>query len=176
MSFTINGTTGINLGTQPLTGSLPDANAPSGSVIQVVQGVLTTSASMTGTSQTSMGLSASITPTSASSKILITISGIWGISAGNLAIWRCYRGGSPIGGSSWQDSFATSQHQTGGATTGMATFLNWCYLDSPATTSSTTYTLYVASDNAGATIYFNRRPQDSGNTGVSTMTLMEIAA
>jgi hypothetical protein len=48
-------------------------------------------------------------------------------------------------------------------------------LDSPATTSPVTYTLYFKTDNSGNTSLFNFR-NGGAETGMATMTLMEIAA
>jgi hypothetical protein len=53
------------------------------------------------------------------------------------------------------------------------------FLDSPATTSSTTYKLQIISDG-GQTHYINRNARDEDGSyeprGVSTITVMEIAA
>jgi hypothetical protein len=62
-----------------LTGQVPDANAPSGSVLQVVQGNTSTEVNTSGTSYVDTGLSASITPSSASSKILVLVSQNFGV-------------------------------------------------------------------------------------------------
>ena len=53
------------------------------------------------------------------------------------------------------------------------------YLDSPATTSSTTYSVTVSSNDSGQLIYINRSNADTDNSGhqrnISTITVMEIA-
>jgi hypothetical protein len=53
------------------------------------------------------------------------------------------------------------------------------YLDSPATTSATTYQVQLVSLNTSNTAYVNRTHTDSDNTiyarGASTITVMEIA-
>ena len=70
MPFTINGTTGINLGTQPLTGSLPDANAPSGSVLQVVYATISIPSEVAlGSGGSYTTSTVSITPTFSNSTI-----------------------------------------------------------------------------------------------------------
>ena len=56
---------------------------------------------------------------------------------------------------------------------------SYILLDSPATTSATTYQLYLKNDNAVA-CFFNRSPNDQNNNvgkrGISTITLWEIGA
>ena len=164
MSFTINGTTGINLATQPLTGALPDANAPSGSVIQVVQGTYGTATTTSATSFTSTGLTASITPSSSTSKILIIASlAVDTSSNGEQAYFAVYRNSSTnLSGTvnGFGNAYATSSRVIG--------MLATSYLDSPATTSSTTYTVYVRSNGSNIIAFQGNSP--------AYITLMEIAA
>ena len=47
------------------------------------------------------------------------------------------------------------------------------YIDSPSSTSELTYKLKVVTANA--TMYINRRGLNTGFTGATTLTLMEIA-
>ena len=67
-------TSGINASALS-AGTLPGARLPAGSVLQVVSTTKTDTFTMTGQTQTAItGLTATITPTSASSKILIIVS------------------------------------------------------------------------------------------------------
>jgi hypothetical protein len=158
MPFTINGTTGIDLGTQPLTGSLPDANAPVGSVIQVVQGTYTTQQSTTSTSFVASGVAASITPSSSSNKVLVEVS-MNGVTTTGGCFYTIYRDATNLGSGS-NSCFAVVSASAGDAPLSMR------FLDSPATTSSTTYTVYYkVNTGTGYTT-----PQ-----GVSIVTLSEIA-
>jgi len=54
------------------------------------------------------------------------------------------------------------------------------YLDSPATTSATTYKIQIYNNNGSGTIYINRSQDDTNASnfprGVSSITVMEIAA
>ena len=50
------------------------------------------------------------------------------------------------------------------------------YLDSPNTTLTITYQIYVGANDANATLYVNRRGVGAHVNGVSTITAMEIAA
>lgn len=163
MAFTINGTTGINLGTQPLTGSLPDANAPVGSVIQVVTGSYSVGVNTTSTSYVDTGLTASITPMFATSKILVIVSQS-GLGTGTNAsgVSCCL-----VKNSTQLIEFAAyyMYSAVGSPVSACAT-----YLDSPATTSSTTYKTQYKRGTGSGNVYAN------DNNATSTITLMEIAA
>jgi hypothetical protein len=165
MAFTISGTNGINLGTQPLTGVLPDANAPSGSVIQVVNSTYSTQTATTSTSFVTTGLSASITPSSSSSKILIVASYTALDTTTYQQSWHTiYRGSTNLGHSSY------GMLQWYGNVNNPYSFqVALSYLDSPSTTSSTTYSTYMRS-GSGQSI----RAFESGTVG--SIILMEIAA
>lgn len=167
MAFTINGTSGINLATQPLTGSLPDANAPSGSVIQVVSFTTNTPASNTTTTYADTGLTLSITPTSASSKILVilTQAGTEKSSANtaNGVNLQLLRDGNVL------SIFGVAQLYTGTTISNLGS-VSTNYLDSPATTSTVTYKTQFRNYTNAATVYV----QSNGDR--SSITLMEIAA
>jgi hypothetical protein len=141
------------------SGTLPFSVMPAGSVLQVVSTTTTLSFSTSSGSFVTTGLTASITPKSATNKILILISGIFSTQSSNLSTQLAvYRGGSAV---------LTVGGQYAAAAGYMAVFNSPQYLDSPATTSSTTYTLY------------SRISAGAGTTSCSdptTITLMEIAA
>ena len=185
MAFTINGTTGIDLGTQPLTGSLPDANAPVGSVIQVVSTTKTDTFSMTGLTYTSVtGLTASITPISATSKILVIVNMTCGLTSDSVVFTRLMRGGTAIdiGDAAGSRTQATAATYTGGSASVVYQLLpqNMNFLDSPSTTSSTTYGVQIKGEDGGVSVYVNRAGNDADSAGrartASTITVMEIAA
>jgi hypothetical protein len=93
------------------------------------------------------------------------------------------RGATPIGvgataGS--RRSISTGYNQpTSNANQGMGSFII-SVLDSPATTSATTYKIQATGDQAGSIIYVNRGQTDLDNIthmrGASTITAMEISA
>jgi hypothetical protein len=149
------------------SGTLPAARLPAGSVLQVVQGTLngqTTYNSPTSFTQTS--LTASITPTSASSKILVIMGNVYyNSSSGQNFQATIYRNNStnisPNSGNAFPVSFI------GGATEIKVPFtIN--YLDSPATTSSTSYTCWVRVTGGNLSL--------GDGSGAGTVILMEIAA
>ena len=129
-----------------------------------------TSATTTGASTTtastaysSTGLTASITPTSSSSKIVVLANCVTYTNGNGRGIsMQLARGATTV----WGNTGAYVSY--GGASTVVSTFsLN--YLDSPATTSSTTYTLkFSAPDSATVTVQWDNQ--------TSVMTLMEISA
>jgi hypothetical protein len=156
----------------------------SGQIIkQVVSTTKTDNFAMSGTSQVAItGLTATITPTNAANKILIMVT-IGGYAQGSgQGRFILTRGGSTISGavgvtagSRLSDSFTIAM-ASGGVTQVTGGIQ---YLDSPATTSPTTYGLSVSSNDGGQAIYINYSLADSDNNGaqrnISTITLMEVA-
>jgi hypothetical protein len=150
---------------------------PAGSVIQVVQTYLQSNFSTSSTSYTNVtGLSASITPTKSSSKILVMVSVMMDGYA-NQNFMAVTRGGSLIGQSSGGTSFNGMANSWGFGSGSSGFTLVSNYLDSPATTSSTTYQVQVAKPSSGGSpsnLFVNTTV--NGNFGgVSSVTLLEIA-
>lgn len=147
------------------------AAAGGGKVLQVVSATTTTSANITSTSYTDTNITATITPTSATSKILILI------SAQNLAYWsstntvvqikaQLLRGATQI-----LEDLIFSQLESASSGSGYkGNSSSISYYDSPATTSATTYKLQAAKV-LGNGIYFQ-----GSNSNASTITLLEIGA
>jgi hypothetical protein len=137
-------------------------------ILQVVQGVTSTAVTNTTTTQVDTGLTATITPQSATSKILVLVSQVaCEKTAGNIDNGLnlfLYRGASQI------QQFAYAGGYTATALQTISTF-STIYLDSPATTSATTYkTRFTNFVNAiSVTVQV-------GNLAQSTITLMEISA
>ena len=150
-------------------GSLPANVIGAGAVLQVVSASTTTRTSTTSTSYVDCtNVTASITPTSATSKILVlvTATGLLRPSnAGESVSLRLLRSATTI--------FEQVNIMFSGSTNlDLVCPSNMIYLDSPATTSSTTYKLQFKARLGSGTIYIN---QDNAND-VSSITLMEIAA
>ena len=166
------------------TQTIPRGTLPTGSVLQVVSTTKTDTFTMTGQTMTTItGLTATLTPTSSSSKILImvTIGGFaQGTGQGRFILQRSSADITgalgTTAGSRLSDTFTIS-----GPTSGAPQIVGGItYLDSPATTSSTTYSVAVSSNDAGQLIYINRSNADSDNSGhqrnISTITVMEVSA
>ena len=167
--FGVNGSgalTGATLVSPTITG-LTAAALPAGSVLQVVQGTYATPTSTTSQSGVSTGLAASITPKFSTSKIIVIAmqTGLLNTgsvySAMNLFLVR----------NSTVLNTALSLGYSGNT---LSTFqpgpVTLSYLDSPATTSSITYTTQFCQQPGGAgTVTVQNASQ------ISTITLMEIA-
>lgn len=179
---------GTNTITLPAsTGTVITTGSPqSGSVLQVVSTFYNAqiSQSSTGTWSNIAGLTASITPKFSTSKILVMVSvGKVGQSGGTQTTsFRLTRGGSGIGvgspsGSQVAASFSNIQWVND---SNHAQGTSYQYLDSPTTTSSTSYSVDWY-PQTGNTAYLNRNA--GGGTGSETynaaagssITLMEIA-
>jgi len=163
----VAGTTVLTL--PAVSGTVLTTTSPKvGNVLQVIQSpVYKTQATNSTTTYADTGLSASITPTSASSKILVIVSQSVYKSAGNsgnAVDIKLFRGATDLG------QLVYVQGYTGTAVVlySIATFQ---YLDSPATTSATTYKTQFANFTAASLV--SVQPD---NNGPSTITLMEIAA
>ena len=165
-----------------LTGTIAAAALPAGSVLQVVSTTLATTVSTTSVSPTYVditGLSVSITPRSASNKILISASVHRGISVNDLSFFQFMRDSTAIGigdaaGSRTRATMAVYFGNGDAISQIGAQAMN--YLDSPSTTSATTYKVQFCT--ASGTTYINRNSADANNSTVprtiSTITVMEI--
>ena len=158
---TISGVSATGLTTAQTVAS---AQLPAGSVLQVVNATYNTQSTTTSTSPVATGLTASITPKFSTSKILVLINCDTGVVAsGNGVIVQLWRGGSSIFAVAPASAYITVAGLAQNNSTASAN-----YLDSPATTSSTAYTVYFATVNAGTAFFCI-------NSNQSTLTLMEIA-
>ena len=148
-----------------------------GSVLQVVQANTNTTVTVSTNTYTDTGLSASITPTSATSKILVLVNQqcvVNSYAGPNGLGLRLLRGSTTIFNPSPSDAFGPFLIY-GYAGNAIWTTVSLSYLDSPATTSSTTYkTQGRPYDSTLSSSGF----QAAGATivGTSVITLLEIAA
>jgi len=181
MSTIIDGTAGITF--PVVAGSTSAVQASSGKVLQVVSTTKTDTFTTTSTSFTDItGISVSITPSSATSKILVICSLQFGNSSGSgYAIFRMLRDASVI-----NNGIAAGSRNSGilggnifNADGNTGSILATNFLDSPSTTSATTYKMQVA-QTAGSTAYIGTGNSDGNISGIvrsaSTITVMEIAA
>jgi hypothetical protein len=161
MAVTIDGTSGITFPNSTV-------QASAGQVLQVVQ---TTSSTIFSSSSTSFvtptGLSATITPKFSTSKVLVIAR--LSCSGSRSSVITLYS--QLIRNSTALDGSFPSTSATPDYSFVNERFIN--YLDSPATTSATTYSVQFRGDGAGW--YVNANGFGSNN-GLTTITLMEIAA
>ena len=150
---------------------IADAAMPSGAVLQVVQTVKTDSFVTSSNSLVDItGFSATITPLSTSSKILVDIRlGGYEASTATIMAFNLLRGSTSIAtgtaGEGAARTMAITINGDRGESTGML------FLDSPSTTSATTYKLQMST--SGGTVALNIR--ESYYSVISTLTLTEIA-
>jgi hypothetical protein len=149
------------------------APAGGGKVLQVVTATTSSSTQTFSTSYADTGLTASITPSSTNSKVLVLVSqNFWvGRNGTSLSLGaRLMRGSTEI-----QKKWPTALETPGATSNPLVSNVDMgsSYLDSPATTSSTTYKtqfkLNVA-DSGGWGAYANY------DSTVSSITLLEIGA
>jgi hypothetical protein len=153
-----------------------------GKILQVVTVLKQDSFTTTSTSYTDVtGLTVSITPTSATSTILVMVSlGLGNLTQTGLSRGQILRGATVVGagtpvGLRVAGSFAY-QPQT---TTAAVPTQNMTFVDSPATTSATTYKIQIASDAGTSTVGYGYN-SDANVAQVirnaSAITLMEVSA
>lgn len=140
-----------------------------GKVLQVVNAIYTTGTATTTSTFADTGLTASITPTSATSKVLVFITmPVYKDTSDTTGQFKVLRGATEIATLSNAGYTAS-----GGANDVGAVAIN--YLDSPATTSATTYKVQFASSANSSRIRINDiRLGTVVNS--SSITLMEIGA
>jgi len=146
---------------------------PTGGIIQVVNGNTSTAVTSTATSTwVDTGITATITPTSTSSKIIVQINicGIWGNSGQiwNRAGFQFLRGSTVIGVTALAQGWdrTTSENREAGAM--------YSIYDSPATTSATTYKVQFQAEALSSTTGI--AVQKDGNSGQSNIFLYEVSA
>lgn len=148
--------------------------AGGGKVLQVVSATTTTSTTVTGTTLTDTNITATITPTSATSKILVLVAAtVQMYSSGSVNQigmgMNLLRGSTVVfednaNGEGWYFTNGyNAYHQLAGIQT-----IN--HLDSPATTSATTYKIQIKASTASGTA------KTSDNSRNSSIILMEIGA
>lgn len=177
----INGLTFADNSTQNVTalnasnitsGTLGKPRLPTGSVLQVVQGTLAGGVATTSSSFVTTGLAATITPTASSSKILVLVNLSNNRTSGSNigSYFTVYRGATNIAGSgSGNLQNLQNMYQVSAGEVQMPCAMT--ILDSPATTSATTYTVYFATEaGKGGTTNVN------WNSQTSYIQLLEIAA
>jgi hypothetical protein len=147
------------------------APAGGGKVLQVVQGTLTSDASTTSLSFVDTGITVNITPSSATSKVYIAVN-FWGYVTksgsvtGNIGEYNLVRGATQLQKiKSGQNAFASTSNPF--SYYAMA----FSYLDSPATTSATTYKVQFQADSSGQTTALF-----ASATQIASIVVMEIGA
>jgi hypothetical protein len=162
---------------------IPDDRTTTQKIAQVVTTTKTDTFTTTSTSNTDVtGLSVTITPTSATSTILVFVAAALhssqGIQGGS---WQLVRGSTAIalGDAAGSRTRASGQASEAWTSSSSISSQPLMFVDSPATTSATTYKIQARAISGG-TILVNRSGADSDNSNyarfVSTITVVEITA
>jgi hypothetical protein len=175
-SATANTNTRLGIGSTgnvlTVSGGVPVWAAPAGGgkLLQVVQGSSTTGTSSNSATYVDTTLSASITPSVNTSKVLVVVSQSANVfrsgsaASGNI---KLLRGATDI----WVPADRNFSYSITGSTlldiSGMVTMV---YLDSPATTSATTYKTQMNYTTSGGSMTVQN------SSSLSTITLFEIGA
>jgi hypothetical protein len=148
-----------------VSGGVPVWAAPAGGgkVLQVIMGTTSTEVSSSSSSYVDSNLTATITPSSASSKVLVLVSQNGCRATGQYGGVRLVRGATTI---SQMDSYLG--YAAGGTS---QVSISASYLDTPATTSATTYKTTVASPSGSASFKVQ-----TDNVAMSMIVLLEIGA
>ena len=166
-------------------GGLP-GGATGGGIIQMVQAVKTDTASTNSPAETAFvdtGLSVSITPQSTSSKILVLWNIFIGSGGDNVTMLKLQRGTTDILlGDASSTRIRVTQGQGGSYNSHLwkSDIAAGQYIDSPSTTSATTYK-FVWCSNGATYSYINRSGRDQATTNdedvraTSSMTVMEVS-
>lgn len=176
MTIAINGSgtiTGISVGglndniitkNEMATGG---AWAPAGTVLQVVNATYSTETSSSSSTLVDTGLTATITPTSSTSKILVLVNHLVcqkQVSVNSALQLKLFRNSTDLTGNN-----VNSLGYNGITNTNIFS-VSMAQVDSPATTSAVIYKTQFASANNGASVEVQR------GSAPSYITLMEIAA
>ena len=155
-------------------GTLPKARLPAGSIVQVVSATLSGSFTTGSETPNGSGLTVTITPQFADSKIFITSCLGWthkggGSATGPVAYHYVYR---QINGGGYSNlQLITIQGSMSNGSNGGDVFggsIAYSYVDSPATTTAVNYQIYMASSSTGTNIYMGE------NNAACNLIAMEI--
>jgi len=152
--------------------AIVSGDLPSGSILQVVNGNTSTAVTTTTVDAwIDTGITATITPISTSSKIMVLIN-VVGIhrdsgNAWNRMMIKILRGSTQLGGTAYAQGWdrTTSENRAVGAF--------YSFYDSPSTTSATTYKVQFAVEPLSSATSMS--VQKDGNSGTSNIFLFEVA-
>ena len=162
MAITINGNgtvTGISVGGLPdgivdtdmlAAGAVTAAKKGAGSVLQIIEASTTDRVEFSSTDFTATNLSGTITPTAASNKILVQVSGDCNTNADDneivMTVYRSIDGGafSNLGNGTY--GFQTARSNAARIHSGISIQ----FLDSPSSTAAVVYKVYIRKPSAGS--------------------------
>ena len=138
---------------------------PTGSVLQVVSATSVTGTATTSTTYVATGVTATITPSATTSKILILVNGSAYLQNNNFVVLTIKRGTTDL--ADGRTYGLAASRLRGGTDLGFQVGMS--YVDSPATTSATVYEVFLR--GTAGTVEF---PAPSGDPSACHITLTEI--
>ena len=160
------------------TGANPSwGEAGGGKLLQVVTAVHSTAATQGDATFVNTGLTAAITPSATSSKILITsvVNAYMADYVGGISLYK--NGSQVVNHSGSIGSRINVNSSSRISDSNVLTNITLNYLDSPSSTSALTYQIYLYTRSS--TYYVNRSSNDGDNNDhartISTITAMEVA-
>ena len=162
---------------------LTTTNPKAGNIIQVISASKTDTFVTNSTSYTDItGLSVSITPSSTSSKVLVMMECVVGVDNNVSAFLRMVRDSTAIHvGDAVGNRIQSTAGNGDDPSSQFPLQMSGVFLDSPATTSATTYKIQANTEASGNTgnIMINRAGTDADNNQhgryASSITVMEVA-
>jgi hypothetical protein len=144
------------------TGANPSwTTISSAGIQQYIKGTVKTDTyNSTSTSFVSMGVGATITPSSTSSKILILVTFGFEVTSGGDGSFNIYRGGSLSTGGTGGTSLSTGSRFLREQGDSRRVNGSFHFLDAPNTTSATTYALYGVTTDSAYQLSFNNSNRD----------------
>ena len=185
MPITINGSgtiTGLSVGGLPdgIIQTADLATGVGGKILQVVQTVKLDTFSTTSTSDVDVtGFSVAITPSSSSNKVLVTVH--LALSSQGMFVYGILRRGSTqIGEADGASNRIRPTFMSFNSNEGTVEHQSFTFLDSPNTTSATTYKMQIRCATSGNAVV-NKTYRDTDTVDYdprvsSTITAMEVAA
>ena len=163
------------------TGGVPSGGG--GGIIQVKMGTLTSRFNTASSTMVDCGLSVTITPKFATSKILVQVSlgSLTNSSALRRAFMNIVRGSTNviIGDAATGEEVTAAVCPRSADSNHSQIPVSFMVLDSPATTSATTYKVQISrGPDATGTVHLNSSPDGDANNGntASTIIVMEVSA
>ena len=161
---------------------LTTTNPKTGNILQVVQHSTNSEVSSTNASYVDSGLSGAITPSTSSSKILVIVNQFYRFTRSSSQSgggFQLLRGSTVIqtGPNNSSGSEPYGVYLVVGGASEIEMYGRYCleYLDSPNTTSSTTYKTQMAPHTTASSATVRAQYQAGGENATSYLTLMEVA-
>jgi len=170
----------LQMGNNTIIGLAPGVNPTdaanvsqvAGRIVQIVQSTSTSTASTSASgSYVSTGHSATITPTSTSSKIFVLCTFTADNNKAYDSGFTVFNGSTNLAGTNTNPAHFA---YVGSVEYNLVIPVTMQFLHNPASTSAQTYTVYMLNPGSPSTLVYNQSQGNGSQTGLATITLMEI--